>query len=495
MKRPEKNFWIYVAMLSSILLLGMSGQLLSCASAHPGSRRAPPEPQAWTAPWNQAGPTVQSQPEVNLKAQLDRGAILQNGDGIVRVEVTVNTPSNVQAQGAPATDIVVVVDTSGSMEGEKLQIAQEALRTLIQRLTPEDRFGLVEYSDYARVLVPLQHATASAKESFYSITYGLQATGSTNLGEGLDSGVGLLRSAHAMNRSGRVLLLSDGLANAGDSSLGGLTARARSAAMSGIAVTTIGVGVDFDENLMTALSTAGTGAFYYIAKMEYLAEFFDAELRSSRDTYAQSAEVVITTAPGVRLVDAMGLPTDARMGGDHSVRVGNLYSNRERSVWLTLQVPSSSLGAKDLGVISLRYERNGQANTVSVGRLPHVLCLNDETLYHQNIHRPVWERALLDDVFNRTQEQYGDAIRSGDRAELARAQHSAEKERVLAQKLGSQAVISKLDQLKTEANVAEQAQTAAPEERNRAAKASKARGYQSRNKGAFDSGASFTESY
>ena len=265
--------------------------------------------------------------------------------------------------------------------------------------------------------------------------------------------------------------------------------------MNGLAVTTMGVGTDFDENLMTSLSTAGTGAFYYIAKMEYLPEFFDAELRSSRDTYAQSAQLLITTAPGVRLVDAMGLPTDSQTGNGYRVRVGNLYSNRERSVWLTLQVPSYQLGAKDLGVVSLNYERNGQTNTVSVGQLPQVMCLNDETLYHQNIHRSVWERALLNDVFNRTQEQYGDAIRTGNRAELARAQQAAENERALAQQLGSQVVISKLNKLKSEAIVAERAQTAAPAERNRAAKASKARGYQGRNKDAFDSEARYDSSF
>ena len=170
MKRPEKNFWIYVALLSSILLLGLSGQLVSCASAHPGPAASAEPQHVWTAPWNQGGPSVQSQPGASLKAQLDRGAILQNGDGIVRVEVTVDSPSGGQSDEGRASDIVVVVDTSGSMEGEKLLIAQQALRALFERLAPEDRFGLVEYSDYARVLVPLQHATASAKGNFYRMT-------------------------------------------------------------------------------------------------------------------------------------------------------------------------------------------------------------------------------------------------------------------------------------------------------------------------------------
>ncbi len=270
MKRPEKNFWIYVALLSSILLLGLSGQLVSCASAHPVSAVSAEPQHVWPAPWNQGGPSVQSQPGVSLKARLDRGAILQNGDGIVRVEVTVDSPQGGHSDEGRASDIVVVVDTSGSMEGEKLLIAQQALRALFERLAPEDRFGLVEYSDYARVLAPLQHATASAKGNFYRMTDRLSARGSTNLSDGLDNGVNLLKNQRFPNRSGRLLLLSDGLANAGDSSLAGLTARARSAAMNGLAVTTMGVGTDFDENLMTSLSTAGTGAFYYIAKMEYL---------------------------------------------------------------------------------------------------------------------------------------------------------------------------------------------------------------------------------
>lgn len=493
MKRPEKQFWIYIFLLSGIILLGVSGQLISCAGAHPSSGVV--SATNFAAPWNQGGPAVQSQPGVNLGAQLDRGAILHNGDGTVRVEVTMDAPASQESQAYQPSDIVVVVDTSGSMEGEKLFVAQQSLRALFARLQPEDRLGLVEYSDYARVSIPLQNATPLAKDSFYSTAFGLRATGSTNLSAGLDAAITLLSSQRSLNRSSRILLLSDGLANAGDSSLQGLTERARSAALIGITVTTMGIGTDFDESVMTALSTAGTGAFYYIAKMEYLPEFFDAELRSSRDTYAKSASIHVTTAIGVSVVDAMGLPVETRNGNEHIIRVGNLYSNRKRSVWLTLYVPSYNLGPHELGTISLDYERLGQPQRVSVGNLPAVVCLTDQTQYQQKIHRHVWERALLDDVFNRTQEQYGDAIRSGNQTELARAHQTAEKERQLAESLGSQAVISKLDALKQEASDARRAQSAAPAARNVAAKASKARGYQSRNKDAFDASARFESSY
>ncbi len=503
MKRPEKQFWTYIVMISSVLLLGLSGQLVSCARAetvvpsretHQGGMHPVARPDA---PWNTGeptvdGPMVQSSPGVHVEAQLDRQSVMQHSSGIVRVEVRIDTALDNPSSLRTKSDIVVVVDTSGSMEGEKLYFAKQALFELFERLDSADRFALVEYSSNASTLIPLQHVTPAAKTSFQRIVSNLVASGSTNMSAGLDRGSDMLRSS--TGAAGRLVLLSDGLANAGDSSAAGLTARARHLSQRGFALSTMGIGQDFDEHLMTSLATSGTGAFYYLAKLDYLPEFLEAELASGRETYGVAANLHIQPASGITLVDAMGLDT-RRDGDEQLVRIGNLYAGRNRSIWLTLRAPTHRLGPMDLGSIHLTYDRAGYRQNVSVGPLPTIVCLDDREEFERRVRKDVWERALLNNVFSKAEEDFGDAIRSGDRQVIREALSAAEQERNLAESLGSQNVISKLDDLKGQAASAVAAQAAPAAERNEAAKKAKARGYQQRNRDMYKSPSRVMEAY
>ena len=499
-KSPERQFWTYIALLSGVFLLGLSGQLISCAKAEtvagPTSKQATrihPTAQA-DAPWNQPGPTVTSQPRVRLQAQLDRDSVLQNSSGIVRVEVRVDTQTQEADAPRGASDIVVVIDTSGSMQGQKLLFAKQALFELYERLTDHDRFALVQYSDDAQVLISLQQATPQAKARFREITESLVASGSTNIGAGLDRGAELLNYGTTNGPSrGRIVLLSDGLVNVGDM-YEGLLVRANSLSKQGFALSTMGIGHDFDERLMTSLATSGTGAFYYLAKLEYLPEFLEAELASGRETYGYAAELQFNAAPGVQLIDAMGLFVEAT-GGTQVVRVGSLYTGRNRTLWLTLRVPTYRLGSMNLGQLSLAFQREGYRHEVTVGELPPIVCLNDRSEFERHVKRDVWERALLNNVFTQAEEDFGDAIRTGDRRIIEKALSSAEDERQLAERLGSTKVLSKIDELKGSAASAERAQAAPAPVRNEAAKKAKARGYQQRNSGNYKSLDSALQAY
>lgn len=492
MQRPEKQFWTYIALISSVLLLGLSGQLISCAKAEtvrnaPAREGGRVHPIAQPgAPWNHEPPMVSSRPGVHVEAQLDRGSIMQYGPGIVRVEVRMDTPAVASEPMQAGSDIVVVVDTSGSMEGEKLQFAKQALFELFERLGPDDRFGLVQYNTDAETLISLQPATERAKSTFRSVTAHLIASGSTNMSAGLDRGRDLLSLSADRHTPGRLVLLSDGLANAGDASPYGLSQRARHLSQAGHTLSTMGIGEDFDESLMTTLATSGAGAFYYLAKLAYLPEFLESELASTRETYALSAALQFSPAAGVQLVDAMGLDVVTR-GGDRIVRLGSLYSGRNRSVWLTLKVPSTRMGSQRLGHLSLSYDRHSRRDVVTIGDLPTVLCLQDRQEYERSVKKDVWERALLNNVFSKAEEDFGDAIRTGDRRIIEQALTTAEEERKLAQSLGSTKVLERLDDLKGRAVAAEQAQAAPTAVRNQEAKKAKARGYQQRNSSSYKS--------
>lgn len=421
---------------------------------------------------------------VQLTAQLDRTAVLKDGEGTVHVEVVVKTKDVEGTVARVPSDIVVVVDRSGSMGGEKIAYAKRALEQLIERLRPEDRFALVTYDDEAQLRVPLTTATSEARRAWLREVSSLQVGGSTNMSAGLDLGHRELARARLANRAGRVLLLSDGLANQGDSSFEGLVGRARRAVTSEYVLSTIGIGADFDERLMTALASSGTGAFYYLAKLETLPVLLDAELKTATETLARSAELRLRPGKGVRVVSASGLPI-THEGDEAVIALGSLYADHERKLWLTLEAPTDALRDLEIGDVRLRYRKADEVHELQSPALPKLACVADPATFRARLVRDVWERAVVEEELTHAQEKLGDAIKSGSAAEVDAVVSKARARLELAKDLGAQHAVAGIGTLTADAESARRAQAAPAPVRAAAAKAAKARGYNERNKSAY----------
>ena len=417
---------------------------------------------------------------VRLTATADRNAVMQNGDGVVHVEVTLEPEPTLGAAPHTPTDLVVVMDHSGSMQGEKLEQAKLALFGLIERIDARDRLGVVIFDDSAEVLFPLQAPVGAARESWRARVRTVESAGGTSIAGGLDAGIGLL-AAPAPDRVTRVLLLSDGQDT---TPLEQLTLRARRLQARQGVLSTLGIGQDFEERVMTSLASAGTGAFYYLARPEVLASLLDAELKTASETYASGAELRLRAADGVRLTSAGGAAL-ATEGGEAVVSIGSLYAGRPRKVWLTLSLPTDGTGERALGELALRYRRAGSSVVVSGGALPRIARVADPGRFEAGINAEVWGRAMLEEELNRASEELGDAIARGTAADVDSSVQRLELARPLAAKLGQQSVVAEIEKLRTHGAAAKQAQLAAPMERNVAAKRQKATGYGKRNAGAY----------
>jgi Ca-activated chloride channel homolog len=355
---------------------------------------------------------------VTFSGQLDRSAVHVGGDGLVRMELTLAGEARA-ATAAPArvpTDLVVVLDRSGSMDGEKLQHARAAVAELIAQLDPADRFALATYADAAEMTIPLAAVEPDARRRWLATVAEMGTLGGTNMSAGLDLALGALHAGRTAGRTARTILISDGLANQGDASHEGLVRRARSAARGEWPLTTVGVGTDFNEYLMTALADAGTGNYYFVERATDLGNVFAREFGAARTTVASAVAVEIAPAPGVRVVDAAGYPLETAPDGRVTFRPGTLFAGQERRVWVTLAVPQDAVAERDLGQFAVAYKDGDSPRRAVFAETPRVACVADADAFFASVDRGAWERAIVVDELNKMQETVARQVAAGDRA-------------------------------------------------------------------------------
>jgi Ca-activated chloride channel family protein len=356
---------------------------------------------------------------VELGASLDRHSVLAGGDGTVRVEleITGDEPPFADRPVRTPTDLLVILDRSGSMQGEPLEFAKASIFELISQLEREDRFGLVTYATGGEVAIDLEAATDVEKSRWQRVVRAVNANGGTNMALGLDLAHRVVTGARRSGRAPRVILISDGHANQGDHSVEGLRARAARAIQEEYVLTTVGVAQGFDENVMSTVADAGTGNFYYLPSLRALAGVFADEFASARERVASALEVLLRPGDGVRVIEAAGLPLEKTQDGVR-FHPGDLFAGQERRIWLTLRTPTRNVGELALGRISLRFtDSDGERRDLELGELPQVACVAAEADYYASFAADVYRRGSGSEVIGALKQKVAAHMKAGRQAE------------------------------------------------------------------------------
>jgi Ca-activated chloride channel family protein len=223
----------------------------------------------------------------------------------------------------------VVLDTSGSMSGEKLDLAKTAVEQLLEGMSPDDEVALVRYADDATVLQPLDRV-GRVRHAVVEQLRGLQAAGGTNIPPALNRGLATVREATA-GRVTRLVLVSDGLDSTRDQSV----SLARGALREQVTTSAIGIGLDFDESYMSAVSNAGRGNFAFVESSISLGSFLRRELNETARTVVTAAEAHLELPPELRFVRAMGAEV-SHSNGHVGLHVGAMFAGDERRVVVEL---------------------------------------------------------------------------------------------------------------------------------------------------------------
>lgn len=289
---------------------------------------------------------------VTLQGALSNGLVPagQAGHASLLLDLVARDPA---ASTRPAMAVAIVIDRSGSMAGEKIRTAREAAKQFVARLGDEDEVALITYStDYA-VDLPMT-AIKGQRERIDRIIDDVLDGGGTDIGGGLQAGLTALRGAREGTVK-RLLLVSDGNANQGITDPAELAAIARSGRDSGITVSTLGLGLDFNEDLLAQMASGAGGAYYYARDPESLRRAFDQELAGLTRLAAQNVEIGLELGAGVRVHEVYGYRTESR-AGRLVVPVGDMATGEHRRVMIELETPPVSSGALDVANVVLSYK-------------------------------------------------------------------------------------------------------------------------------------------
>ncbi len=320
-------------------------------------------------------PPVSRMGPVALGTGLSGAALLRGGPGEVYLDLSMKVDRGSQTNSAPVS-VALVIDRSGSMAGQKLMHARAAARKLVQSMRIGDRLALITYGSDVTTLVPSTLIDEASRVRLLSAVAGITDRGGTYLSGGFEAGRDELLKSSSPGQLQRVILISDGQANEGITATNSLASMARDALARGIHLTTMGVGLEFNENLMTAMAEHGGGHYYFIEDSTALAAIFAKELKTLTSAMARQASLEITLAPGVELLQLYGYAYEQR-GRVITVKLPDMFGGQERKVICKLKAPTSVAGVTPLAGTKLAFTEVKSGRLVTLSSASTVLVTGD----------------------------------------------------------------------------------------------------------------------
>ena len=299
---------------------------------------------------------------MQFTAQLDVDVVALEAEDEVTCLVSLTAPVPEEIAERPGETLIAVVDRSGSMDGGPIEAVRTALHQLVDRLKPQDRFGVVVFDSEALVQVPTHPMADHDTATVHALIEGITPRGTTDLSGGYLLGLSEARR-HISQTGASVILLSDGHANVGitdPAQLGSVAAQARA---EGITTTTIGIGQGYDEVLLAEVATQGSGSHRFAYTDD------DAIAVVSEEAGDLLSKSILNAVARIRptdpaMVDRIGtlhdvprwIEADAEGVKHLVVPLGDLYAGEERQLLLHFPVPAlAALGLHELAQVSIEY--------------------------------------------------------------------------------------------------------------------------------------------
>ncbi|MDI3318281.1 vWA domain-containing protein [Pinibacter soli] len=232
-------------------------------------------------------------------------------------------------------NISLVLDRSGSMAGDKIDYAKQAAMFVVDQLNSDDILSIVNYDDKVQVTSASQ--PVKNKEMLKAAIDQICEGGSTNLSGGMLQGYWQVEKARKAGYVNRVLLLTDGLANVGITDAIELKKLTDSRYNEkGIALSTFGLGSDYNEDLLTSLAETGRANYYFIKQADQIPNIFASELKGLLSVVAQNATLSVALPDGIVCEKVYGYPYEIK-NNNIQVRLNDIYASDGKALLIKLK--------------------------------------------------------------------------------------------------------------------------------------------------------------
>ena len=352
---------------------------------------------------------------VNCRVEPDYGVREADKPGTAYVKVTL-AADKVAAKSRPSANLAIVLDRSGSMHGAAIERAREAACEAVKRLDERDIISVVAYDDVTETVVPAQRVVD--REGIIAKIRRIEARGMTALFAGVAAGASELAKFRSKCEISRVLLLSDGQANVGPSTAEELGRYGAMLMKDGIAVSTVGLGNGYNEDLMTRLSQKSDGNSYYVADSKGLTKVFASELGDVLSVAATKVQLKVRFGEGFVPVQLVG--RDGRIAdGVVTIDLNQLYGGQEKYVIVKCDAAPGKAGdAREIAKAEVSYDDATSGGQRVATGVAAVTYSTDAAAVAASVNRNVVKERVLNENALRLEG----AIRAADKGDFENAQ-------------------------------------------------------------------------
>ncbi|WP_299026160.1 DnaJ domain-containing protein [uncultured Thermanaerothrix sp.] len=333
----------------------------------------------------------------------------------VLLDLRVTVPSD--PSKAPPAHICLVVDRSTSMRGERIEMVKQSIAHLVRHLRPNDLISLITFGDRAEVIL---HATPAQHQiDILHHVNQIQVGGGTEILHGLETAINLSRYAnHANNTSTQIWLITDGHTYGDEQASIELAATSR---REGIVINAFGIGEDWNDDFLDALTSIAGGTTHYVRSPEDLHMYFERKGRSTRQIFARGLELHCVSEGGVNLRYAFKVAGDiAPLSLEIPIPLGDLYSGEKMSVVLEFLVPPLSREITGLNLLRGKLVMEIPSFEVRYWRLPFAVSCEVGEEVEPMVVPDALLQALSRLTLYRMQEKARQEIASGEVSRAAR---------------------------------------------------------------------------
>ncbi len=291
---------------------------------------------------------------VEVEAKLGQSLILAEKPGRVYLRLSLKALAARPAERRTSLNVALVLDRSGSMQGDRIVAAKDAATMALSRMSADDTVALVAFNHNVDVLQPATRLGASFADLKADIEE-FRADGTTAIYAGVVEGGREARRFYSPDKVNRVILMSDGLANVGPATPKELGDLGRELASQGVTVSTIGLGLDYNEDLMQRLAAASDGNHAFVERPSDLVEIFNREFGDALSIAAQDITITIECRAGWRPLRLLGREGEIS-GNKITLKLAQLQEKNERYIVVELEPASGhGTGDADIADVSVGY--------------------------------------------------------------------------------------------------------------------------------------------